>query len=46
MVFFTGRSGSGKSTLARDLRDSLLERGDRKVSLLDGDLVRRVLSAG
>ncbi|MGH3261113.1 MAG: adenylyl-sulfate kinase, partial [Trebonia sp.] len=34
------------STLARDLRDALLERGDRTVSLLDGDLVRRLLSAG
>ena len=45
-MFFTGLSGSGKSTLARDLRDALLERGDRTVSLLDGDLVRRLLSAG
>ena len=46
VVFLTGLSGSGKSTLARDLRDALLERGDRTVSLLDGDLVRRLLSAG
>jgi sulfate adenylyltransferase len=46
VVFFTGLSGSGKSTLARDLLDTLLERGDRKVSLLDGDLARRLLSAG
>ena len=46
VVFFTGLSGSGKSTLARDLRDALLERGDRTVLLLDGDLVRRLLSAG
>ena len=46
VVFFTGLSGSGKSTLAKDLRDALLERGDRSVSLLDGDLVRRLLSAG
>ncbi len=46
VVFFTGLSGSGKSTLAKDLRDALLERGDRTVSLLDGDLVRRLLSAG
>ena len=46
VVFFTGFSGSGKSTLARDLRDALLERGDRTVSLLDGDVVRRLLSAG
>lgn len=46
VVFCTGLSGSGKSTLARDLRDALLERGDRTVSLLDGDLMRRLLSAG
>jgi sulfate adenylyltransferase len=46
VVFFTGLSGSGKSTLARDLRAALLERGDRTVSLLDGDQVRRLLSAG
>ena len=46
VVFCTGLSGSGKSTLARDLRDALLERGDRTISLLDGDLVRRLLSAG
>jgi len=45
VVFFTGLSGSGKSTVARDLYDALLERGDRTVSLLDGDLVRRLLSA-
>jgi sulfate adenylyltransferase len=46
VVFCTGLSGSGKSTLARDLRNALLERGDRTVSLLDGDLLRRLLSAG
>jgi sulfate adenylyltransferase len=46
VIFFTGLSGSGKSTVARDLRDALTERGDRTVSLLDGDRVRRLLSAG
>jgi sulfate adenylyltransferase len=46
VVFCTGLSGSGKSTLARDLLDVLRERGDRTVSLLDGDMVRRLLSAG
>lgn len=45
-VFFTGLSGSGKSTVARGLYDALLERGDRSVTLLDGDVVRRMLSAG
>jgi sulfate adenylyltransferase len=46
VLFFTGLSGSGKSTIARDLGDVLAERGDRQVSMLDGDLVRRLLSAG
>ncbi len=46
VLFLTGLSGSGKSTIARDLRDVLTERGDRRVSLLDGDQVRQLLSAG
>jgi sulfate adenylyltransferase len=45
-VFFTGLSGSGKSTVARGLADALVERGGRTISLLDGDVVRRMLSAG
>jgi sulfate adenylyltransferase len=46
VLFLTGLSGSGKSTVARDLADVLTERSDRQVSLLDGDLVRQLLSAG
>ena len=46
VLFFTGLSGSGKSTLARALTDKLLERGERTVTSLDGDVVRRNLSAG
>ncbi|MGF9759638.1 adenylyl-sulfate kinase [Microvirga sp. 0TCS3.31] len=46
VLFFTGLSGSGKSTLARALMDLLLEQGDRTVTSLDGDVVRRHLSAG
>ncbi|MDX6327495.1 MAG: sulfate adenylyltransferase, partial [Nocardioidaceae bacterium] len=46
VLFFTGLSGSGKSTLARALHDLILERGDRTVTSLDGDVVRRNLSAG
>lgn len=46
VVFLTGLSGSGKSTIARGLADALREQGDRTVSLLDGDVVRRELSAG
>ncbi|MFC5181907.1 adenylyl-sulfate kinase [Actinomadura harenae] len=45
-VFFTGLSGSGKSTVARGLSDAVVERGGRTVTLLDGDVVRRTLSAG
>jgi sulfate adenylyltransferase len=43
-IFFTGLSGSGKSTIANAVRVLLMERGIR-VTLLDGDLVRRHLSS-
>ena len=46
VLFFTGLSGSGKSTLARALMDRLLEHGTRSLTSLDGDVVRRNLSAG
>lgn len=46
VLFFTGLSGSGKSTLAQALIDRLLEQGTRTVTSLDGDVVRRHLSAG
>lgn len=44
-VFFTGLSGSGKSTIANALMMKLLEVGSRRVSLLDGDIVRKNLSS-
>ncbi|MFZ7124551.1 MAG: bifunctional sulfate adenylyltransferase/adenylylsulfate kinase [Desulfobacterales bacterium] len=44
-VFMTGLSGAGKSTIAKVLYAKFLERGDRPVSLLDGDIVRRHLSS-
>ena len=44
-VFFTGLSGAGKSTIARVLLSKLLEIGDRTVTLLDGDIVRKNLSS-
>lgn len=44
-IFFTGLSGSGKSTIAKVLQAKFLERGDRPVTLLDGDLVRKHLSS-
>jgi sulfate adenylyltransferase len=45
-VFLTGLSGSGKSTIARSLRDALIESGRPEITLLDGDIVRDLLSAG
>jgi sulfate adenylyltransferase len=45
VVFFTGLSGAGKSTVANALMVKLLENGDRKVTLLDGDIVRKNLSS-
>jgi sulfate adenylyltransferase len=44
-VFFTGLSGSGKSTIAKSLAVRLRDHGDRSVSVLDGDEVRRRLSS-
>ena len=44
-VFFTGLSGAGKSTIANALLVKFLESGNRKVTLLDGDLVRKHLSS-
>lgn len=44
-LFFTGLSGSGKSTLANALTVKLMELGNRRVTLLDGDIVRKNLSS-
>ncbi len=44
-VFFTGLSGSGKSTIAQGLVQRLKEIHSRPVTLLDGDVVRRILSS-
>lgn len=44
-IFFTGLSGAGKSTVARALSVRLMEIGHRRVTLLDGDVVRRHLSS-
>ena len=44
-VLFTGLSGAGKSTIANALVAMLHEHGDRKVTLLDGDIVRKNLSS-
>jgi len=44
-VFLTGLSGAGKSTIAKVIYSKFLEIGDRPVTLLDGDIVRRNLSS-
>ncbi len=44
-IFFTGLSGAGKTTIAELLKCRLEEREVRPVSLLDGDLIRRMLSS-
>jgi sulfate adenylyltransferase len=44
-LWFTGLSGSGKTTTAEALIPVILERG-RKVTMLDGDVVRTHLSRG
>ena len=44
-VCITGPSGAGKSTLAKALMAKLLEKLNRPVTLLDGDLVRDNLSS-
>ena len=44
-VWFTGLSGAGKSTTAVELTNLLMERG-RRVTVLDGDVVRTNLSKG
>jgi sulfate adenylyltransferase len=44
-VFLTGLSGAGKSTIAAALTATLRERLRRRVTLLDGDIVRQHLSS-
>lgn len=43
-IFFTGLSGAGKSTLAKALIEKLKGHGKRHISLIDGDIVRRILA--
>jgi len=45
-IFFTGLSGSGKSTIAEALREKLMEIQDRRIAMLDGDHVRKLISSG
>ncbi|HUP91021.1 MAG TPA: adenylyl-sulfate kinase [Solimonas sp.] len=45
-LFLTGLSGAGKSTLAEALKAEIESRRGRAVTLLDGDVVREMLSSG
>ncbi|CAN5426879.1 hypothetical protein BH10ACT8_BH10ACT8_16200 [soil metagenome] len=45
-IFFTGLSGSGKSTIAAELAQRLADRPGRRVTLMDGDRIRKLLSSG
>jgi adenylyl-sulfate kinase len=45
-IFFTGLSGSGKSTLARAIEAAMQTQFARRVTMLDGDIVRTHLSSG
>ena len=45
VLLFTGLSGSGKSTIANALREKLMEIQDRRVTMLDGDYVRTLISS-
>ena len=42
-IFFTGLSGSGKSTIAKILQIKMLELTKKRITLLDGDVVRKNL---
>ncbi|WP_084039214.1 adenylyl-sulfate kinase [Demequina sp. NBRC 110053] len=46
VVLFTGLSGSGKSTIARQVTRRLRAESSQRVTLLDGDEVRAMLSSG
>lgn len=45
-LFLTGLSGAGKSTLAEHLARALLSQHGREATVLDGDIVREMLSSG
>ena len=44
-LFFTGLSSSGKTTLAQALIATLMSQGKQNVTLLDGDIIRRILAS-
>lgn len=44
MLFFTGLPCSGKTTITRQLANIIVNKYDRQVTILDGDIVRKFLS--
>jgi sulfate adenylyltransferase len=44
-LFMTGLSGAGKTTVAQALVAKLMSEGKRKVSFLDGDIIRKMLTS-
>ena len=46
VLLLSGLSGSGKSTIAAGVHEAIVERTDRTVTMLDGDVVRHHLSKG
>ena len=44
-LFFTGLSGAGKSTIAQGVLARLMSEDRRKITVLDGDVVRRHLAS-
>lgn len=45
-IWFTGLSGAGKSTISEELVNRLKSRGENKIEVLDGNVVRTHLSKG
>lgn len=45
-LFLTGLSGAGKSTISERLAETLRRDYGREVTILDGDIVREMLSSG
>jgi sulfate adenylyltransferase len=46
VILLTGFSGAGKSTIAYHLKDKLLEKNNKDITILDGDEIRTHLSKG
>lgn len=45
-IFLTGLAAAGKTTIALALQEELTQRYQRSITLLDGDVIREMLSTG